>query len=153
MNRLALSLLLGSALIGARSATLPVASQGLVSGTYDLVTVGGRSPTYHAQRGRCDVPIFSRYQFTEHRWVQLDTVRAVSRSCCEGSLPESWLVVNRDSGYFRVTKDTLNLWVDNTMIGLQGWIDRAFVKGDTLVFLSGEFDPGDYVYVRKPARP
>ena len=154
MSRRLLSLYISLVLIPPLVALqTPQSSRFVVSGTYDLVAVGGHSPKYHAQRGSCDVPVFSRYQFTGGRWVQLDTIRALARNCREGSLPESWLVVNRDSGYFRVVQDTVNLWVDNTMIGLQGWVNRAFVRGDTLVFLGGEFDPGDYVYVRKRVRP
>jgi hypothetical protein len=119
-----------------------------VAGVYHLVTIGGRLPEYHAGRGACDVPVFSRYTFSGGRWVNLDTVRALAPNCREGSVRELWLLVRNDSGYYRIAHDTLNLYVDDVRIGLGGWVNRALIKGDTLLFRGGEFDPGDYLYAR-----
>ena len=115
-------------------------------GTYHLVAVGSRAPEYWSRQGGCDVPVSSVYTFKGTRWAILDTIRSAGE--CRVDLSDS-VVARRDSGYYRVLHDTLNLWVDDTLIGLKGWVDRSVIRGDSLVFRAGEFDPGDYVYVRR----
>jgi len=147
------SLLLGASLalgLGcsspAPSRNAPPAQDGVVIGTYRLVAVGSQAPEYWSRQGGCDVPVFSIYTFNGGRWSNIDTIRSVGD--CRVALPPDSVVARIGSGYYRRSRDTLNLFVDDTMIGLKGWIMRLLVHGDTLVFRKGEFDPGDYVYVR-----
>lgn len=46
--------------------------------------------------------------------------------------------------------DTVELFVRDTLIGVRGWVGDGVLRGDTLFFVAGEFDPGDYLYVRRP---
>ncbi len=147
--------LLGGLLVFGFGCSSAPASQGVrsvqsdgVVGVYRLVAVGSRIPEYWSRQGGCDVPVSSFYTFDQGRWVILDTVRAVG-GCQPVRPPFDSVVTRTDSGYYRIVGDTLNLYVRDTLIGLKGWIDRGFVRGDTLVFPAGEFDPGDYVYVRQ----
>jgi hypothetical protein len=117
-----------------------------VVGTYKLVVVGTQPPEYWSHHGACDVPFFSVYTFTATRWNSVDTL--LSTGECHVCETDS-VIARRDSGYYRVRHDTLNLWVDDTVIGVKGWVDHALIRGDTLRFPAGEFDPGDYVYVRR----
>jgi len=49
--------------------------------------------------------------------------------------------------------DTVHFAVSDVHVGIEGWVDYAVLRGDTLRFLAAEFDPGDYLYIRVPDRP
>jgi hypothetical protein len=123
------------------------------AGTYRLVRIGNHTPDYYADSGYCDVPRFSEYRLKAARWFSTDTVR-LNDSCKAQTVPEYHLTVRADSGHYRLAGDTVHFYVADTRIGLNGWVDRGFLHGDTLRFVAGEFDPGDYVYLRrKDANP
>ena len=136
----------GLSLTAAVLALGPVPVPPRVVGTYQLVAVGTQAPGYWSRQGACDVPFFSIYTLRATRWTSLDTLWSTGE--CHIYETDS-VLARRDSGYYRIRHDTLNLWVDDTVIGVKGWVDHAVIRGDTLLFPAGEFNPGDYVYIRR----
>jgi hypothetical protein len=87
-----------------------------------------------------EVPAASIHQFSGSRWVSHDTARRGPK--CPGEN------VRIDSGHFRVVADTLELFVDDRRIGVDGLILRGLIRGDTVTYWGADLDPGAHVYVR-----
>lgn len=128
--------------------TTPGALTDTLRGSYRLMLVGGRPPDVYRDEGlACDVPSFSLYEFAGERWTNLDTI-PTTEACSEPISSRPGPYVRADTGYYRVRGDTVHLYVRDERIGVRGWINFGLIKSDTLLFLGGEFDPGDFVYVR-----
>ena len=125
-----------------------------LDGTWRLIRVGSSSPQYYVGREPCAVPTFEQYTFQAGRWSSVDTFRlkGPNGSCAGvGSTPDG-IVVRSDSGTYRIAADSVHISVADSSQGVHGWVGFALLKGDTLRFPRGEFDPGDYVFVRVHTR-
>jgi hypothetical protein len=111
-----------------------------------LHTVGGRAPGDYSRSGReCSVPTSSEYLLSDVRWVLRDSV-PLSAPCRAQIAEAEWEVVRVDSGYTRRSGDTLQFFVDDPRIGVNGLVNVGLRRGNQLIFRADEFDPGDYVY-------
>ena len=123
-----------------------------LEGDYDLVLIGSRSPLEVASdTNQCFTPIAGRFRFTGAKWTSSDSISAPPRCVAQvaNELQKEARAILIDSGHFVRRGDTLDLFVADTMIGERGLVNRGFVRGDTLVFLGSDVEPGDWIYVRK----
>jgi len=119
-------------------------------GTFRLVSVNGKDPHAMELRDDCALPVFSQYTLDHPRWVTTDSLK--TDPPCAGAPGYPVPAVRTDSGYFRVARDTVHFYVYDKRIGLEGWVIFGLLRGDTLLFPGGVFepyDPGDMVYVRR----
>lgn len=125
--------------------------RGPIAGTFELRRVGDRAPTEYQALGKCLVPVEARYTFRDSLWREEWRLELDSACDVQDAQPDQWTAPQIDSGYFRVTeRDSVNFYVWHSRIGVQGWVNWAYLRGDTLLFRAGEFDPGDFIYVRVP---
>ena len=125
-------------------ASLGCSRRDSLNGSYTLRLIGSSPASVVASdSAHCDVPFSSQYQFVSRRWQNLDSISVSQRCGSEG------LVVRSDSGHFKARGDTIDLFVADTAIGEKGRVAVGFLRGDTLVFLGSDVEPGDWIYVRR----
>lgn len=135
-----LRLLVGSFLLGCASQVHELTPHR----SYQLVRVGQTDLSAWTEPVECyQVPGSSQYWFADSTWIGRDSAR--TGAGCPLSGVNS---IRADTGYFRMSGDTVHLFVRDTTIGVRGWVNSAILRGDTLLFVGNEFDPGDFVYVR-----
>jgi hypothetical protein len=111
------------------------------NGEYDLVAIDSVPLTKWRGPSECfDVPAMSVQRFGGNRWTSRDSARPGSQCPAD--------VVRTHSGHFSLTGDTIDLFVDDTLIGVKGLIDRGLVRGDTITYWGADLDAGNFVYVR-----
>src|SRR5687768_12539562 len=94
---------------------------------YHLVAIDSVPPASWSRPSDCfEVPATATYRFSGTRWVSRDSARA--GPVCPTDL------VRVDSGYFRISADTIDLFVDDSKIGVNGLVLRGRTHGDTLTF-------------------
>ena len=143
--RLVPAALLTSSLLGCGSG--PSAFEG----TYELALVGTRTPREVAAADHCFTPTSAAFAFRSGRWVSSDTY-AFSPKCRSEMTDEARKElegVRTDSGHYRLFGDTVRLFVSDTTIGERGLVNVGFRRGDTLLFLGSDMEPGDWFYVRR----
>ena len=119
------------------------------SAHFHLVAVGEHPPEWYFDTGTdCLVPSVARYTIGAGRWKEERRHPMPHAGCGMSVDSSSWEESSTSSGSYRLQGDTIQFYVDDTRIGVDGWVNYALMQGDTLRFLAGEFDPGDFVYVK-----
>jgi hypothetical protein len=116
---------------------------------YELATVGGRRKwTRDEARAKCDErPFVAWYTLQGNQWKSVDSV-----FYCGEPPPRGTPVGRLDSGYFTMSRDTIEMRVPNTQIGVKGLIALGRLSGDTLLMWFTEEDGGDYLYLKPRKR-
>jgi hypothetical protein len=120
-------------------------------GTYSLVLIGARTPaTVAADTTDCFIPVTSQLRLADNTWSRRDSIPLPQRCLDQVALEaqKDLKSVSADSGHFVLRGDTLDIFVADTTVGERGLINRGFFRGDTLLFLGTDVEPGDWFYLR-----
>ena len=116
-----------------------------VRGSYRLVAIGDTALGDYRRAAECfEIPAASMYTFVGQQWHSTDTARRMPACLTAGQT-----ATRADSGFYQLVRDTLRLFVADTMTGAKGLVWLGTIKKDTIRFLGSELDPGDFVYVRQ----
>lgn len=112
---------------------------------YVLTSIGTAKVSRAAAEARCDdLPFFGEFVLSDSGWTSRDS----SLTSCDESAPRT-AVVTEGAGRFTVDADTLNFFVNDSRIGVDGLVQRALRRGDSLVVWNSDLDGGDYLYLRR----